>query len=282
MPPPLLVGREAVLEHARLAFARFKAGRGEKSVWLSGLRGSGRTVLLSALRGLADEAGIELKAVDEAQSLPLGELKALLAEQEANLAQQRARAVVLAGLPLDEVLDDGAHALAARLFTRFDLDALSADEAARALQAPAQALGVTWQAEALHEAQRQSRGFPAFVQAWAYEAWNRAAGPAITRDDLRACAEAATRRLDADFYGPGFARLSPREKAYLRTMAHLGPGPHRSGDIADSMDAKITSLGPLRAKLIDGGWVYSPSHGMLGFAAPGFDEFMRRVMPGFR
>ena len=48
------------------------------------------------------------------------------------------------------------------------------------------------------------------------------------------------------------------------------------------MDAKITSLGPIRASLMKGGWIYSPGHGQLGFAAPGMDEFMRRVMPGFR
>lgn len=274
-PPPLLAGRQSVLEHARLFFARTAQGRGEKSLLLSGLRGSGKTVLLQALARQAEEVGVAVQVVDDAETRSGDELRALIQAQEAHLRSQAPKAVLLAGLPLNELLDDASHALAARVFRRFDLEALSPDEAATAVAPHVLP-------DAMPELLRLSKGYPAFLQAWAYGAWNASAGPRISRADLKACADAVLRRLDADFYGPGFERLSPREKAYLRTMAHLGPGPHRSGDIADSMDAKITSLGPLRAKLIAGGWVYSPGHGMLGFTAPGFDEFMRRVMPGFR
>jgi hypothetical protein len=48
------------------------------------------------------------------------------------------------------------------------------------------------------------------------------------------------------------------------------------------MDAKVTALGPLRAKLMREGWVYCPEHGRLGFSAPGMDAFLRRAMPHFR
>ncbi len=282
IPPPELAGREAVLAQARLLLGRLKAGSAEKSLLVTGLRGSGKTSLLNAIERLAAGTGVELKLVDEAQALDNAELGALLREQEQNLSRQRPQAVVLAGLPFQSALDDDGLRLAERHFGTFELGPLERADAAAALEGPAQALGAAFEPEALAEVLRQSKGYPAFLQAWAYEAWNRAEGGLIRRADVRACGDAVLRRLDRDFYGPGFERLSPREKAYLRTMAHLGPGPHRSGDIADSMDAKITSLGPLRAKLLQKGWVYSPAHGLLGFTAPGMDEFMRRVMPGFR
>lgn len=275
MPPTRLVGRDAVLDHARLFFARLQAGKGEQSLILSGLRGSGKSVLLEALSRLPEAQGLELELVDEAQALPPKDLSALIQRQEAHLRAQAPKAVILAGLPLEAQLNDADGAQAGRLFKAFALEALSPAQTAEAV-AP------HFEADALPELQRLSRGHPAFVQAWAYGAWNHSAGPKISRADLRACQTAVLERLDSNFYGPGFERLSPREKAYLRTMAHLGPGPHRSGDIADSMDAKITSLGPLRAKLIAAGWVYSPQHGLLGFTAPAMDEFIRRVMPGFR
>jgi DNA-binding MarR family transcriptional regulator len=79
----------------------------------------------------------------------------------------------------------------------------------------------------------------------------------------------------------GFDGLTPREKTYLRAMAQLGAGPYRTGDIADMLGVKITTLGPLRAGLIKKGMVYSPSHGEMAFTVPLFDEFMRRAMPEF-
>ncbi len=65
-------------------------------------------------------------------------------------------------------------------------------------------------------------------------------------------------------------------------MAELGPGSHRTGDIADRLGVKITSLGPVRAKLIRKGMVYSPAHGDMAFTVPLFDEFMIRAMPTFK
>jgi hypothetical protein len=62
-------------------------------------------------------------------------------------------------------------------------------------------------------------------------------------------------------------------------MAELGHGPYRSGDIADLLSAKTASLGPVRAKLIKKGMVYSPEHGNMAFTVPLFDAFMKRAIP---
>ncbi len=90
----------------------------------------------------------------------------------------------------------------------------------------------------------------------------------------------AVAALDESFFRVRFDRLTPVEKRYLRAMAELDPGPHRSGDIAEKLDRKVTSLGPTRNQLIAKGMVWSPSHGDTAFTAPLFDEFMRRIMPG--
>jgi hypothetical protein len=64
-------------------------------------------------------------------------------------------------------------------------------------------------------------------------------------------------------------------------MAELGPGPQRTGDIADTLRVKLTSIGPVRAKLIRKGMIYSPAYGDMAFTVPLFDEFMRRSVPEF-
>jgi len=91
---------------------------------------------------------------------------------------------------------------------------------------------------------------------------------------------AAIAALDESFFRVRFDRLTPTEKRYLRAMAELGPGPHRSGDIADTMERNVTSLGPTRAQLIAKGMIWSPNHGDTAFTVPLFDAFMHRIMPG--
>jgi DNA-binding MarR family transcriptional regulator len=90
------------------------------------------------------------------------------------------------------------------------------------------------------------------------------------------------RRLDENFFRVRFDRLTPSEKNYLRAMAELGPDAHRSGEIASVLGVKLSSLGPVRSKLIKKGMIYSPVHGDMAFTVPLFDEFMRRVIPDFK
>ena len=45
---------------------------------------------------------------------------------------------------------------------------------------------------------------------------------------------------------------------------------------------KVASLGPVRAKLIKKGMIYSPAYGDIAFTVPLFDEFMVRAIPDFQ
>ena len=91
--------------------------------------------------------------------------------------------------------------------------------------------------------------------------------------------EASIDRLDESFFRVRFDRLTPREKEYLRALADLGVGAHRSGDIAEKLGAKVQSIAPIRNSLIKKGMIYSPTHGDTEFTVPLFDEFIKRVMP---
>ncbi len=65
-------------------------------------------------------------------------------------------------------------------------------------------------------------------------------------------------------------------------MAELGPGPHRSGDIATAMGIDVTTAAPLRNGLIRKGMLYSPAHGDTAFTVPMFDAFLRRTIPAWQ
>ena len=186
-----------------------------------------------------------------------------------------------AGLPILPGLAGESKSYAERLFSFPDVGPLPEVDATRALHEPVQAENVSFDDDALHEIFRMTKGYPYFLQEWGYQAWNHAVSSPINLATVHESNAIVARRLDENFFRVRFDRLTPREKKFLRAMAELGAGPHRTGDIADKLKAKINTLGPVRASLIKKGMIYSPSHGDMAFTVPLFDEFMRRAMPQF-
>lgn len=158
---------------------------------------------------------------------------------------------------------------------------LSGPDAAQALRDPAADAGVIFEEPALEEVFRLTRGYPYFLQEWGYQAWNLASASPITLPIVQDATAKVIPRLDANFFRVRFDRLTPSEKNFLRAIAQLGPGPQRTADIADVLNVKIGSLGPVRAKLLRKGMIYSPAHGEIAFTVPLFDEFMIRAIPHF-
>lgn len=379
-PPPELVGRDPVLDQARVLLGRTKLGRSEKSMLLTGLRGVGKTVLLNDIERLAEAQGyrtIAVEAHDDKRLAPLlavhlrrllfdldrlagagdkvrrglavlrsfvGVIKLTVGEVDIGLdiepeqgaadsgvlevdlpnllvavaeaaaernsavallideiqyfdrkelgalimamhrVQQRQLPMVLvgAGLPVLPGVAGESKSYAERLFSFPDIGALSATDAAKALQHPARAAGVAFADDALQEIVRLTKGYPYFLQEWGYQAWNLAKTSPITLDVVNGATAVVVRRLDANFFRVRYERLTPGEKNFLRAMAELGPGDHRTGDIAEALAVKVNSLSPVRAKLIRKGMIYSPAHGDMAFTVPLFDEFMRRAIPEFK
>jgi hypothetical protein len=159
---------------------------------------------------------------------------------------------------------------------------LSEEDSGKALKVPAQAAGVGFNADALREIFRLTKGYPYFLQEWGYQSWNLAAVKTITLEVVKKASAQVIPRLDQDFFRVRFDRLTPSEKNFLRAMAELAPDERRTGNIANALRLNVKSLGPVRAKLIKKGMVYSPSHGEMAFTVPLFDEFMIRAIPKFK
>jgi hypothetical protein len=208
------------------------------------------------LQALLEAAGAAAQQADSALAIFVDELQYVEEEQLAALitalhrTAQRKLPVVLvgAGLPQLRGRMGRAKSYAERLFDFPDIGPLSPDAARQALVIPAREQQVEFTDDALDRIQRETQGYPYFVQEWGKHTWDVATTSPITLDD------------DA--------------------TAEIGPGPHRSGDIAEQLGRAVTSLGPSRGSLIGKGMVWSPNHGDTAFTVPLFDEFMHRIMPG--
>jgi hypothetical protein len=373
-PPPALVGRQELLEKARVAMERVRALRSEKSLLLVGLRGVGKTVLLRTIADMAEELKCQVIFIEtpEDQSLPellapplrqallrldamaglnekvkralrvfrsfLGTIKVgnehismeidpefgtgdsgnlqadlsalflavaeaakargtalvLILDEMQYLREQEFRALITAlhavgqkqlplvlfgaGLPQLVGLAGKAKSYAERLFLFPPVGPLGLAEATDALQRPVKTQNVEFTEGALRLIFELTHGYPYFLQKWGYELWNFAQSSPITEENVAAATPGIIRKLDENFFRVRFDRLTPSEKKYLRAMAELGDGPHRSGDLAAVLKAPVQSVAPVRSSLIRKGMNYSPAHGDIDFTVPLFAGFMRRVM----
>ncbi len=373
-PPPELAGRDEILETARIALHRIRAGRHERSQILLGLRCVGKTVLLNRIADVAEELRFQVVSLEapEGQRLAaylapalksvlmrldrvekakesvsravgalrgfaqvfevsIGEVKigvgeptvadsgnlqvdlpalfqavgqaanaadacvAILLDEIQYLSEEDLRALIVslhvisqrglpvvmfgAGLPQVAALSGEAKSYAERLFDFPTVGPLAPDAAQRAIEQPVRSEGARIDTAALDSIVAVTKGYPYFLQEWGKHTWNAAGQSPITAADVTAAGGSAMAALDKSFFRVRFDRLTPREHDYLRAMAELGVGPHRSGAIAEMLGRTVESTGPLRSALIRKGMVWSPAHGETAFTVPLFDEFMRRAIP---
>ncbi len=217
--------------------------------------------------------------IDEVQYLSDPDMAALI--MAIHRVNQRQVPVVLfgAGLPQLRGKMGEAKSYVERAFDFPRVDALHPDDARTAIVEPARREGVSFDGAALDEILRVTSCYPYFLQEWGHAVWLRASGSPIDLGTVVAAYPDAIGNLDASFFRVRLDRMTPTEKRYMRALAALGPGSHRSGEIAKVYGARVTSIAPIRGNLIAKGMIYSPSHGDTAFTVPLFDEFMRRELP---
>ena len=185
-----------------------------------------------------------------------------------------------AGLPTLATLTGEAKTYAERMFTFPRIGSLTEEQAREALQTPAVDDGVTWSDEALVRVLEMTECFPYFLQEFGKLAWDVAEGPGlITLVDVDRSVPLATAELDDGFFRVRTGSTSDSERAYLRAMAELAPGPARSSDVARMLGKSPQGVGPVRDALIKRAICYSPRYGEVAFTVPLFDQYMKRWLP---
>ncbi len=240
------------------------------------------------LAALLEQVGVSAQAaktalvvfVDELQYVNESQLAALISALHRCAQSELPITVVGAGLPQLRGMTGNAKSYAERLFDFATIGPLNDDEAELAIVKPAKDEGVEYKRDAIEAIIHRTKGYPYFLQEWGKHAWDSAARSPITLADVKLASASAIAALDESFFRVRFDRLTPSERVYLRAMSELGPGPHRSGDIAEQLERPVSSLGPVRSSLIRKGMIWSPGHGDTAFTVPLFDEFMKRIMPG--
>jgi hypothetical protein len=185
-----------------------------------------------------------------------------------------------AGLPNLAALTGDAKTYAERLFVFPVIDSLTVDQAEEALRAPAEDEGVAWEDGAIDLALEVTRCYPYFLQEFGKRAWLVSDGPdLITTDQFERAIPVAIAALDDSFFRVRAGASSRTERVYMNAMAHLGPGPVRTTDVAKLVNREPSALSPTRDGLIKRALCYAPERGLIDFTVPLFGDFMKRWMP---
>ena len=254
----------------------------EKGLADSGDLESVLTDLLTASGEAAAKAEKSLVIlIDELQYVSVEQLGPFIAALHRCAQQQLPVVLVGAGLPQLRANVGKAKTYSERLFEFFELGPLPATDAREAIQKPLEDHHVQIEPDALSLIVEETVGYPYFLQEWGKNAWDAAPSSPISSTDVQRARQIVIATLDASFFAVRFDRLTTSEQRYLRAMAELGSGPHRSGEIAEVLGKHTRELGPVRSSLIAKGMIWSPSHGDTAFTVPLFDQFLKRVMPTF-
>ena len=236
-------------------------------------------LFIAAGEAARDRASSIVILIDEIQNLAGDDFEALLmAVHRANQACLPVL-VVGAGLPSLIKLSGDARSYAERLFDYRDIGALDPDACRRALVGPAVREGAAFSDDAIAMITARTGGYPYFLQEWGYQLWNMAHASPFTANDVMAAETVVIERLDGSFFRSRYERLTDPQKAYLRAMAEIGPGPCRTNMVARVLGRTSSQVGSTREALIAAGMIYSPRYGEASFTVPLFDEFMKRVQP---
>lgn len=238
------------------------------------------TALLVQTGEAAKAAGtVMVMFIDELQYVKESQFAALISALHRCAHLRLPITLVGAGLPQLLALAGEAKSYSERLFEYPQIDKLNTSAAMDALRKPAQQLGVHYTDDAALAIVEKTQGYPYFLQEWGKHTWDVATTSPITLDVVKTATQLTIAGLDESFFKVRLERTTPSERRYLRAMADLGPGPHRSGDIANQLLKTVSTQAPVRSSLIRKGIVWSPTHGDTAFTVPLFHEYLLRTVP---
>ncbi|MGC5225297.1 hypothetical protein ACPW96_22250 [Micromonospora sp. DT81.3] len=244
-----------------------------------------KAALVTATDAIVDDGGTGLVIfVDEIQSADRESLR-VIAYSWQELSSERPgtpAGIFGAGLPNSPE----TIAAAVTFSERFDyrpLPALSDDDVALALVAPAQDAGVRWDPAALRLAVQSAGGYPHKVQVIGHECWRAAGWPdpgaMITEETVKAALVDVERQM-TELFRARWNSVTRAEREVLHAMAALGGHDVKREDLAAALGKSTVAISGSRARLLRKGIIESSRFGYLSFSVPGFTEYILESEPG--
>jgi hypothetical protein len=159
---------------------------------------------------------------------------------------------------------------------QLSVDSLSLPATLSAIDAPARALGVIWDQDALQTTARASAGYPYAVQVYAHAAWRAAPpGDRITLEAARAGVGDGFEQMSR-LYRSRWDGLTDRQRQYLGALGHIAPNGASvpTASVAVALGDPITSWSGDLATLRDRQGAVVHAQQKVRLALPGWSRWI--------
>lgn len=160
-------------------------------------------------------------------------------------------------------------------------DHLDRQAAELALLEPAQAVGGTWNLDAIDTVIDASGSYPAHLQVIAAETWHMASDMPITLSTVERALPQAARTIEDNYLEPRWNRLSDRQQEYIAALAVAG-GHASARQMKTILSRPTTDLSATRAALIKRGEIFVPESRVVAMSMPLMASYAIAAYPAAR
>ena len=237
-----------------------------------------RHLITDALEELTTHDSGLLLTIDEITTATVGELATVVAVIQHMFRERRNVALALAGLPeeIEKLLQHPGVTFIRRAM-RFDLGAVTYDEAKTGLLAPVESNGCSWQEVALDRAVAATRGFPFLIQLVGFHSWTKMlehGTKTLGKKEVDWGIERANANLVNLVIEPVLRPLPALEREFLQAMAESSR-PARTSEIANRLGKGSDTVSHYARKLMGKHIIFVPRKGHYEFAIPGMRDYFR-------
>jgi hypothetical protein len=215
--------------------------------------------------------------IDEIQYMKSSELGALIAAL--HRANQLGYPVMIvgAGLPKIYKMLSEEKSYSERLFIYKEIGSLTEEQARKAIEIPANKLGVSYTQCAIDKIMELTKCYPFFIQQLCQIVFQSSNDNMIDIQDVENGVTDFFKVLDVGFFRVRYERCSDGDKKFIFAMVKCGELPCTILNIAQNLKKNVSSISTTRAQLINKGLIYSVRYKELDFTVPEFSGFIQRT-----
>ena len=215
--------------------------------------------------------------VDEIQYMRSEELGSLIAALHRTNQLGYPVMIIGAGLPKIYKMLSDEKSYSERLFLYKEIGSLTDEQSKKAIEIPANKVGITYSDKAIEKIITLTKGYPFFIQQMCQIVFKNTNEKEINISDIEEGINEFFETLDIGFFKVRYERCADSDKKFVFAMVKCGELPCTISNIAKNLHKNVNQISTTRAQLISKGIIFPIRYKELDFTVPEFSGYIRRL-----
>ena len=215
--------------------------------------------------------------VDEIQYMRSEELGSLIAALHRTNQLGYPVMIIGAGLPKIYKMLSDEKSYSERLFLYKEIGSLTDEQSKKAIEIPANKIGITYSDKAIEKIITLTKGYPFFIQQMCQIVFKNTNEKEINISDIEEGINEFFETLDIGFFKVRYERCADSDKKFVFAMVKCGELPCTISNIAKNLHKNVNQISTTRAQLISKGIIFPIRYKELDFTVPEFSGYIRRL-----